>query len=235
MPTATRSIALIAALTIAVMTSLTTIATAADLFGYKYASPDDRRPLDGSYRYGPMTWTGLYGGGHVGWGTGGSDLTGLYTSSIDMSGLSGGLHAGYNFQFQSIVTGLEADIDWTSTEGDDIVGQRSFAASANWLSSFRLRLGYTFNNVLLYGTGGVAFAGYDLDSAGPDGGATLNQTLTGYAAGIGAEYAFTKSLIGRVEGLHYGLGDDAFSTIGGGGNVDLNVTSVRAGLTLKLN
>lgn len=247
----TRTLPPMAALCLAILTSLTSIAPAQD-YGYAYRAPSERRPLDGSlrksppsysfspalspsYSYEPITWTGLYAGGHAGWTGGGSGIGGAFDHDIDTSGFSGGLHAGYNFQYQSIVTGLEADLDWTSAEGNETSAGDTFKAGADWLSSFRLRLGYAFNNFLIYGTGGIAVAGYDLDLASAGEQATLNQTMTGYAAGIGAEYAFTRSLIGRVEALHYGFGEEELRIGAASADADLNLTTVRAGFTLKLN
>lgn len=215
-------------------------AHAADLGGYdapgiSYTSPNDRRPLDGSYRYGPMNWTGLYLGGHGGWGAGGSDVSMAVDQTIDISGFLGGLHAGYNYQYQQVVAGVEGDIDWTNADGSETAGGRTFAADADWLSSVRLRLGYAFNNLLIYGTGGVAFGGYNLDikGAGPD--AAVSETLTGFAVGIGAEYAFTHSISARVEAMHYGFGEEDFKLGGNNAAVDLDLTTIRAGLSIKHN
>jgi outer membrane immunogenic protein len=228
-----RSIALIAAVLFSGL--VPPLAAAADWNGTDFNPAFSRRPLDGSYRYGPMNWTGLYAGGNIGWGGGGSDIGGATDQSVDTDGLIGGVHAGYNFQYQSVVAGLEADLDWSTLEGEEAAGGRTFVANADWLSSLRLRLGYAFNTLLIYGTGGIAVAGYDLSITGPGADADLKETMTGYAVGLGAEYAFTRSVIGRVEALHYGFGEEDFSIGGSAAKTDLDVTTVRAGLTLKLN
>jgi outer membrane immunogenic protein len=206
-----------------------------DTASYSSFSPNDRRPLDGSYRYGPMSWTGIYLGGHLGWGAGGADGTGLVSQDVDASGFLAGLHAGYNFQYHALVAGLEGDIDWTTVDGEETVGGRTLTANANWLSSLRLRFGYAHNNLLIYGTGGAAFAGTDFNvsGAGPD--ATLSDTVVGYAIGVGAEYAFTHALSARVEALHYNFGDQDFVIGNTPSTVDLDLTTIRAGLSFKLN
>ena len=67
--------------------------------------------------------------------------------SFDQSSLIGGVHLGYNWQDGSRIIGLEGDANW----GDD-----SFQ---DYLASVRLRVGYAFDQLLIYGTAGIAFSG----------------------------------------------------------------------------
>ncbi len=58
----------------------------------------------------------------------------------------GGVHAGYNWQKDGpLVLGIEGDVMF----GDEV----------DYLASIRGRIGYAMGDVLLYGTGGVAFMG----------------------------------------------------------------------------
>ena len=206
--------------------------------GTSYFNPSDRRPLDGSYRsgYGPVNWNGLYGGVHGGWAGGQSSTAGAFGQSIDTSGSLGGLHGGYNYQSGSLVTGLEADASWTGVDGSEPISSgRNLSISTDWLSSLRMRLGYATGNWLLYGTAGVALAGVDTALTGPNGGSLDSDTLTGYAVGLGAELALTQSISARVEALHYGMSHETMQTWRGTVDMDLDLTTVHGGLSIKLN
>ncbi len=206
--------------------------------GTSYFSLSDRRPLDGSYRpgYAATNWNGLYFGGNAGWGSGESHLSAPINRSVDPSGFLGGLHAGYNFQSGSLVTGLEIDANWTGSEGsEDLSGGDQLRASADWVSSLRLRLGYATGSWLFYGTAGVAMGGLDLSITGPGTDITLSETLTGYAVGLGAELALTPAISLRAEALHYGFGEETMTTSHGSIDTDLDLTTIRGGLSIKLN
>lgn len=95
----------------------------------------------------------------------------LDTSSY---GFSGGLMAGYNWQVEQVVFGLETDINALSLHGNmrrDVSGlfdtlfndphlQARDKASyeADVFGTLRGRLGFAVDNVMLYGTGGLAYA-----------------------------------------------------------------------------
>jgi len=78
----------------------------------------------------------------------------------------------------------------------------------------RLRLGYAFDNFLIYATGGVAFGNVDTNFDCPSGcvdAATarykISGTRVGWTAGAGAEYAFTDNLSARLEYRYTDLGE----------------------------
>jgi opacity protein-like surface antigen len=102
------------------------------------------------------------GGG--GGGGGGGGAAALITFDDDSSVL-GGVHIGYNWQDGSYVFGIEGDANLADENFRD------------YLASLRLRLGHSFDNVLVYGTAGVAFAGR--------GGGLASVTLN--AAGAGGD------------------------------------------------
>ena len=73
-----------------------------------------------------------------------------FSNENDDVTLIGGVHAGYNWQSGARVFGVEGDV--------------SFGDGVDYLASARARLGYARDNLLLYVTGGVAFAGFDNSS-----------------------------------------------------------------------
>lgn len=119
--------------------------------------------------------------------------------SINASGLAGGVHAGYNLQNGPIVGGVEADALVGSITGGN-GGLGNF--SQNWLTSARIKGGYSFGDVLAYGTIGPAWSTSSYQALG----FTANKTLSGYAIGIGAEYALTRSVTANAELRRYSFG-----------------------------
>src|SRR5262245_41966998 len=55
-------------------------------------------------------WTGFYVGGNIGYGVAGLTDSAPLAVTTNMTGMIGGIQAGYNYQIRSIVLGIEADI-----------------------------------------------------------------------------------------------------------------------------
>jgi outer membrane immunogenic protein len=121
-----------------------------------------------------FNWTGFYAGVHAGWGWGDAN-------NGDLSGYALGAQVGYNFQMVSGLTfGVETDLTLSGIDGASAGG----VFTADYIGTFRGRIGYAFDRVLIYGTGGLAYAGGDLRV----GGLSSDQTHVGYALGLGIEH-----------------------------------------------
>jgi len=174
-------------------------------------------------------WTGFYVGvnGGYGWGRFPNNV-GLALGDAG-GGLIGGT-AGYNWQFGHVVAGLETDIDWADVNATDTaIGVK---ASLNYLGTVRGRVGYAFDRVLLYGTGGFAYGGVKVDS--PFG--SLSRTGTGWTLGAGAEFAVWRNLTAKIEYRYTDLGRETY-TFGGrvGPSVNLGYrgSAVLAGVNYR--
>ncbi|MFW6028125.1 MAG: outer membrane protein, partial [bacterium] len=98
---------------------------------------------------------------------------------LSPDGLIGGVQGGYNWQMNSLVFGIEGDIsfaDWDESsvafESEDIEGillddeaVGTVSADVNFLASVRGRLGFAMDSVLIYGTGGIAWADADAQAS----------------------------------------------------------------------
>jgi outer membrane immunogenic protein len=149
------------------------------------------------------TWQGFYFGGHVGYGEakfrvrsdidvwqnvlipndGPATQENVFSESFSRSfrpdGLLGGVQAGYNWQMDSLVFGIEGDISFTDMRRsrvlfdsdvdaefgdvawDDTGFDEAFSSvrtNLDFLASVRGRIGFAADNMLFYGTGGVAWA-----------------------------------------------------------------------------
>jgi outer membrane immunogenic protein len=185
-------------------------------------------------------WTGCYLGANAGGGWGNSTGTrdainvnnatitagiGVPTSmGTSSSGAVGGGQLGCNYQTGLFVAGLETDLQASGIHGSSTINSPSIngadptvgtgSEQLNWFGTLRGRLGVTpTNNLLLYGTGGLAYGGVNdratllfIPSGDGNYGGVTSQTRTGWTAGAGAEYAFTRNWSVKAEYLFLDLG-----------------------------
>jgi outer membrane immunogenic protein len=147
------------------------------------------------------SWAGPYLGANLGyeWGT-------VFNNPAKPSGFEGGVQAGYNWQTGSFVFGVEGDIQ--ATAADDTFAPWKF--SNPWFGTVRGRLGYAFNNILFYGTAGLAFGELRAETFG------LSETHTnaGWTAGVGAEFGLAQNWSAKIEYLYVDLADSNFVVTG---------------------
>jgi len=143
------------------------------------------------------SWTGPYLGGNLGYQWG--DTT---RNPTNPSGIAGGVQGGYNWQTGQFVFGAEADI--TGSGASDTFAPWKF--SNRWFGTLRGRIGYAFNNILLYGTGGFAVG----DGRAELGALSESKTHFGWTAGVGLEVGLTSNLSARIEYLFVDLADKPY-------------------------
>jgi outer membrane immunogenic protein len=169
-----------------------------------------------------FTWTGLYIGAQVGyqWGSTAPSLfapgpayVGTLPSNTS-SGVVGGAHIGYNYQVSQIVFGLEGDVDGSNFNGGNATGALAYTTREPVEASIRGRLGFAWDRVLIYGTGGVAFGDFNNTYTGPGGFDSTWDTRVGWTAGGGIEYAVTDNWSLRAEYRYtdFGRFNDSLAT-----------------------
>jgi outer membrane immunogenic protein len=85
------------------------------------------------------------------------------STSARVKGGEVGLTGGYNVQRRHLVYGLEGDATWSDADGDRTIANtpvagtnERFTGDVNAYGTLRARVGYAWNNVLVYGTAGGA-------------------------------------------------------------------------------
>jgi outer membrane immunogenic protein len=188
--------------------------------------------------------------------------------NVGHGGFLGGAQFGYNYVLTpSFLVGVETDLQGSSLRR---TSNRSNSAltdlfngdtgdpdpnTANWvtgtsvsnrldyLGTLRARLGVTATpNVLLYGTGGLAYGGVHsttsmsiaankVDDGTPvfgvpptSTGGSFSGTRTGWTAGAGVEWMFLPGWTTKLEYLHYDLGTVTYPT--GGYSINVNNTNL---------
>ena len=167
--------------------------------------------------YAAYSWMGPYIGGNVGYQWG--DVT---NSAAEPTGTALGLQAGYNWQNGQLVFGGETDVQWANA--DDTVSPRKF--SNTWFGTTRGRIGYAMNNVLAYGTGGLAYGDLELTT----GGVSQSRTAFGWTLGVGAEVGLTPNWTAKIEYLYLNLADKSYFT---GSTHGLDSSVMRAGANYR--
>jgi outer membrane immunogenic protein len=234
------------------------VASAADL--PSSAPPPVMPPLPAP----PFNWTGFYIGVNGGGGLDhfsfpytlnlpGDSETGR--SGITSRGALFGGQVGYNYEFTNVpfighaVVGVELDSDWANLNGSSTVatqalGPATFGTRFDNFGTARLRVGYNFDRLLIYTTGGFTYGSFN--SFYNVGGFSGSQSLTyvrppprANAVGVGIEYALTNNVSLKAEYLYDAVlaKYDTFSTAGG--NVSFLTRAdyhiVRLGLNYKLD
>jgi len=168
-------------------------------------------------------------------------------------GWFGGLQAGYQQQWDRLVVGVEADIQWTGGDNDNgfsgpLIGPTyRTTAEIEYFGTVRARAGYAIGNILLFGTGGIAYGeakgtvvvtpGLPGTPTGPSYSGSDSAFHVGYVVGGGLEVALSRTLSAKVEFLHVDLGDETyrFDFAGSGGSfartkTEIDVDTVKLGL-----
>jgi outer membrane immunogenic protein len=172
-------------LAVAAAALMSSAATAADMQRGPYVSGT----------YGAYSWIGGYVGVNGGyqWGS-------TVNNPTEPSGLTGGLQAGYNWQYGQFVFGGEIDLQLSGA--DDTFAPWKFRNP--WFGTVRARAGYAVNNILFYGTAGFAYGGLKAETTT---GLFESKTHGGWAAGLGMEVGLTPNWTARAEYLYIDLGD----------------------------
>ncbi|POR42094.1 outer membrane beta-barrel protein [Methylobacterium sp. V23] len=152
-----------------------------------------------------------------------------FSNGQSNDGFVGGGQVGYNYQFtpgSGVVVGIEADAQYVDFGRErnrfaatgPLAAQQVFnpagISGLDYFGTVRGRLGYAFDRVLFYGTGGFAYgSGGGRDFGLPN--RSRDDFQTGWAAGGGIEYALpTDSFLNffrssavtlKVEGLYVNL------------------------------
>ncbi|MDR7142497.1 outer membrane protein [Rhizobium sp. BE258] len=171
-----------------------------------------------------FTWSGPYIGAEGGYSWTTFDPDGA--SNVDANGGILGGFAGYNYQFDNNwVIGVEGDVLHNWNEEDTAFG----SVETTWQGSVRARVGYAFDNALLYGTAGWAIARAE---GHPTGASDVSDTLNGWTIGAGIDYAFTQNIFARGEYRYTDYGSGNFGGAAGG-DFDLNQNTIMIGVGVK--
>jgi outer membrane immunogenic protein len=173
-------------------------------------------PYPGAYN-----WTGFYLGGEAGWGWATQRIThvtgatafpaGSIDASLDQNGPLAGVYAGYNYQINQFLVGIDGDIATTDITGTgrDVSAVNGDVSShsdqLSWIATATGRVGYVSNNWLLFAKGGWAWAPFtEANILRTPGGGLANasassDTHNGWTVGAGVEWGFAAHWSAKLE------------------------------------
>jgi outer membrane immunogenic protein len=196
-------------------------------------------PTDG-LRPASYDWSGMYAGAVLAagcvYGTAlESNGTTVTNYKIKGCGPNLGLLAGFNYQMENIVFGLEGGVDGMG----EINADNSLRFSLDHMSTFRGRVGLAMDNTMFYGSAGVALASVGLQEHALVGTELKwsdvgSKWAKGWTVGAGIEHAVTDTLRVRA-GYDYThlLGAQGFATnCGCAASVDMkNIHQFKVGMS----
>lgn len=217
-----------------------------------------------------FSWTSCYLGGHVGGGFAQKDVAdpvqlvqdsflfpgataGVTTVNPSPSGVVIGGQIGCDYEFpSSFVIGIEGSASGSTMRGSQNatlpLGNPDVAlvqANTDFLASVTGRIGYAFDNVLLYARGGAALAGDKFDVSGTFTGLPYDfrglDNRFGWVVGGGVDWAFSHHWSTFLEYDYYGFGhgnvlmQDGINGFAGTVNVKQNVQVVKAGFDFHIS
>ena len=168
----------------------------------------------------PMNYGTDWSGGYVGLGVSYSD--GSYDSNSytppDVSGPLGSAMLGYNFQKDRVVYGAEAVLNFGNIEetnsGSCGVGATSCRSTIEQYAAIRGRVGYTFDQTLVFMTVGIATDRQSHQAFGINPGDDSERHY-GYTVGIGAEQSIGEDWSVRGDLEYYDFGTETYNFAGG--------------------
>jgi outer membrane immunogenic protein len=184
-------------------------------------------------------WSGSYLGVYGGYVDAGSkwDAAAAAGETLSPEGGTLGVLFGVNWEQDGLLLGTEANIAFTDFGETDDCANPVFECTleVNWLGSLRGRAGLALDNVLVYGTGGLAWSVIQT-STDEIGNPSETQALLGWTAGVGVDVALTEGVRIGVEYRHSEYGDaDALSPSSAFRDFDLDTDEVTIRLSVPLN
>jgi outer membrane immunogenic protein len=174
-----------------------------------------KAPEPVSYGY---NWSGFYIGAHAGggWSEKCFAFAGATDGCHDADGWLAGGQVGFNVQQGQFVFGVEFSGSWADINGSHnalLVPGDSYRSDVNTILLFTGRIGMTFDRLLIYVTGGGAWARDEFSYVRPGlGTATTDQNRTGWTIGAGLEYGLSPnwSIAAQYNYIDFGDKDVTF-------------------------
>lgn len=158
---------------------------------------------------------------------------GLFEDEIDADDFIVGVYYGRNWQWDNWVFGLDSSWNFINLDEDDVLADTGALSpeldvEANLLGLSRLKVGWAFENTLLYVAGGVATTVFDVEDVGI--GDDDDDWTFGWTVGAGVEYMFLDNWSARIEYSFFNIESDDIEIADNPIDVELQGHIIRGGI-----
>lgn len=142
-------------------------------------------------------FAGPYAGGQIGHDSFNARFSdGTDSAKLGVNGIQGGIFAGYNFQMENFVAGVEAQLNLTDAKSSGSLDGTTFDVDGKYGYGLSARAGALLSDsALLYVHGGWTRTKFGVDFGAFDDKATYD----GWKAGLGLEVLVTENVSARGE------------------------------------
>lgn len=173
---------------------LLSLISASTAFAADIWTDSEAPELKGSY-----DWSGAYAGMNIGYGFSQATTASANVIDFDLRGGLVGLHAGMNWQMDSLVLGLEGKVAHGGIMTSAPCKNPVFTCYGNIdaIASASARVGFAQDNYLIYGKAGLAYAHVktDVDPTYPG----YEFGTLGYLVGAGIEVGLSEQISASLE------------------------------------
>ncbi len=185
-----------------------------------------------------ISWAGYHvgiQGGASFWSTEHLFTGGVASGAFDFSSGFVGAMWGSTWQRGALVYGFDSDISFADTDGSRAgpgCGAGTCFSEVSYFGTSRVRFGYAMDRMLVYATGGLAYARVHAGNTTDQG----SKTRYGWTLGAGMEWALTPKWSAKLEYQHLDYGEGHNYTTGGtGADVDLDADIMRVGMNYRFD
>ncbi len=187
------------------------------------------------------SWSGLYIGGHAGAGFGDARYragVGALNIPINVNadGFLGGALLGYNMQYQQFVIGLEGDLSFGNVDGrTTLAGFSDPRLEIDFAATFRARLGYAWEELLVFSSIGLGFAEAHVTETLQTAATVRRQnTHLGLVVGGGLEWAVSETVSLRTEYIYGHFGRRNYTVGPATDDLEFDMHVIRAAIAIRL-
>jgi outer membrane immunogenic protein len=169
----------------------------------------------------PSGWAGFYVGPQLGYGWDSATTFTNPTMAADLqtgvrpAGVFGGVSADVLWQLSGVVAGVGTDINLANiADNSAVAGTSALNSTIDWFGTFHVRAGLPIgSNVLIYGTGGLAYGGVSARAVGNQTALSNDQVRFGWMAGGGGALKLSPGWIATIEYDYIDLGASTVSEV----------------------
>jgi outer membrane immunogenic protein len=138
------------------------------------------------------------------------------TFNYNGAGVVGGFQAGFNYQINQFVLGVEASATFGGLGSGSKISPffpatDRWTSNVSWIGAITPRLGIAFDRAHVYVKGGLAFTSVRDRVQDATTFVDVSNGRTGYNLGAGLEYAFTNNWIVGAEYNYYNFGSQTIN------------------------